>query len=99
MGWTGTGMGGFGWVGVGLFWLVLIGLIVWLVIRLLPSQAQRSARSVPMVVPPTGAAPQADATARPALEILEGRLAHGEVDVETYRSIRATILESRGGAR
>jgi predicted lipid-binding transport protein (Tim44 family) len=36
MGWYGGGMGGFGLLGMGLFWLILLGLIVWLVTRLLP---------------------------------------------------------------
>jgi len=99
MGWYGTGMGGFGWMGMGLLWLVLIGVIVWLVIRLLPGRSQQTPSAAPPAVPPTGAGPQDDVPAGPALEILDQRLASGEVDVETYRTIRATILDSRGGAR
>ena len=37
MNWYGGGMGGAAWLFMGLFWLALIGLIVWLVARLLPS--------------------------------------------------------------
>lgn len=99
MGWYGAGMGGFGWMGMGLFWLVLIGVIVWLVVRLLPGRTQHTPSATPPVVPPTGAGPQDDLPAGRALEILDQRLARGEVDVETYRTIRATILETRGGAR
>ena len=36
MGWYGGGMGSLGWLGMGVFWLFLLGLIVWLVVRLLP---------------------------------------------------------------
>ena len=36
MNWYGGGMGGGAWLFMGLFWLALIGLIVWLVVRLLP---------------------------------------------------------------
>ena len=36
MGWYGNGMGSIGWLGMGVFWLVLLGLIGWLVVRLLP---------------------------------------------------------------
>ena len=37
MGWNaGGGMGSLGWLGMGVFWLILLGLIVWLVVRLLP---------------------------------------------------------------
>lgn len=99
MGWYGHGMGGVGWMGMGLFWLVLIGVIVWLVVRLLPGRAGSGAQTPPPYVPPTGAGPQDAVPAGRALEILDQRLARGEVDVETYRSIRATILESHGGAR
>ncbi len=36
MGWNGNGMGSFGWFGMGVFGLILLGLIVWLVVRVLP---------------------------------------------------------------
>jgi len=36
MGWYGGGIGSLGWLGVGVFWLALIFLITWLVVRLLP---------------------------------------------------------------
>jgi len=36
MNWYGGGMGGGVWLLMGVFWLALIGLIVWLVVRLLP---------------------------------------------------------------
>jgi len=88
MGWYGGGMTGFAWMGMGLFWLVLIGLIVWLVLRLLPGKGQ-AAPSAPMSAP-------AASGVHPALAILDHRLAAGEVDLEDYRTIRATILEARG---
>jgi len=91
MGWYGGGMTGFAWMGMGLFWLVLIGLIVWLVLRLLPGKAQ-AAPSEPTTAPATSGVD-------PALAILDQRLAAGEIDVETYRAIRATLLEGRGAAR
>lgn len=97
MGWYGAGMGGFGWMGMGPFWLALIGVIVWLVVRLLPGRAGQPSGPTSPAVPPTGAGPRDDVSTGPALEILDQRLARGEVDVETYRSIRATILEGRGG--
>ncbi len=36
MNWYGEGMGGGAWLLMGLFWLALVGLVVWLVARLLP---------------------------------------------------------------
>ncbi len=44
MGWYGQGMGFGPWMFMGLFWLVLLGLIIWAVVRLLPSD-RRSARA------------------------------------------------------
>ncbi len=35
-GWYGGGMGMAMWLSMGLFWVALLGLIVWLVVRLLP---------------------------------------------------------------
>ncbi len=37
MGWYGGGMGYGAWMFMGLFWLVLLGLIIWAVVRLLPN--------------------------------------------------------------
>ena len=46
MGWnSGGGMGSLGWLGMGVFWLFLLGLIVWLVVRLLPGSGNSQARS------------------------------------------------------
>jgi putative membrane protein len=36
MGWYGGGMGPGPWMFMGLFWLLLIGMIIWAVVRLLP---------------------------------------------------------------
>ena len=94
MGWYGGGMNGFAWMGMGLFWLVLIGLIVWLVLRLLPGRAQAAASA-----PPAPTSTPAMSGVEPALAILDHRLAAGEVDLETYRTIRATLIEGRGAAR
>ncbi len=91
MGWYGGGMTGFAWLGMGLFWLVLLGLIVWLVLRLLPGKGQ-AASSAPMN-------PPAASGVDPALAVLDHRLAAGEVDLEGYRTIRAAILEARGATR
>ena len=46
MGWYGGGMGFGAWMFMGLFWLVLIGLIVWAVVRLLPVRVDGGGREV-----------------------------------------------------
>lgn len=76
MGWYGGGMGWGGWLAMGLFWLVLLGLIVWLVVQLLPGSSGRTTRS----------------TGESALEILDRRLASGEIDLETWQAQRAALL-------
>lgn len=89
MGWYGGGMGVGMWVVMGVFWVALIVLIVWLVVMLLPSKAQPAA-------PPEsaqGAAPESP------LEILDRRFARGEVDLETYKAQRAALVGARGGER
>lgn len=93
MGWYGGGMTGFAWIGMGLFWLALLGLIVWLVIRLLPGKSQEPKAATLAAISPVASA------SAPALAILDERLASGEVDVDTYRTIRATLVEGREGKR
>jgi putative membrane protein len=41
MGWYGGGMGFAVWMVMGLFWLVLVGVIIWAVVRLLPSAGRQ----------------------------------------------------------
>ena len=80
MGWYGGGMGSLGWLGMGVFWLFLLGLIVWLVVRLLPGSGDGTRR-------PTGDS---------ALEILDRRLASGEIDLEPWQTQRSAILAAQG---
>lgn len=88
MHWYGGGMGVGAWLVMGLFWVVLIAAIIWLVVRLLPGNAPTDRGTY--VAPPTTPSP---------LEILDLRLAHGEIDLETYKLQRAALLEARGGTR
>ena len=82
MSWYGHGMGTLGWLGMGLFWLLLLGVIVWLVVRLLPGSGAPTT--------PTG---------EPALEILDRRLALGEIDVEAWQAQRVALLGAPHDAR
>ena len=79
MGWYGGGIGAFMWLGMGLFWLILLGLIVWLVIRLLPGSSE----------PPTRTPGES------AVEILDRRMANGEIDMETWQAQRAALLAAQ----
>ena len=77
MGWNnGGGMGSLGWLGLGVFWLILLGLIVWLVVRLLPGSGSSPVRS----------------TGDSALDILDRRLANGQLDLPSWEAHRAALL-------
>jgi len=76
MGWYGNGWGSLGWLGMGVFWLILLALIVWLVMRLLPGSGGGRTRH----------------TAESALETLDRRLAGGELDTQTWQAQRAALV-------
>ena len=88
MGWYGAGMGGGAWVFMGLFWVVLIAAIIWLAVRLLPSNAHTGH---------AGAMSHQVAGQETPAEILDRRLASGEVDLETYQRQRAALIAARSG--
>jgi putative membrane protein len=79
----GWGMGGAGWIFMGLFWVVVIGLIVWAVVALLPG-----ARS-------SGGPARSDGPR----EILDRRFALGEIDTEQYRRARAELAGTQTDGR
>jgi len=79
MGWNnGGGMGSLGWLGMGVFWLILLGLIIWLVVRLLPGSDSSNS--------------QARNTGDSALDILDRRLANGQLDLPSWQAQRAALL-------
>jgi putative membrane protein len=80
MNWYGRGgMGSVGWLGMGLFWLLLLGLIIWLVVRLLPGSGSEPTRS----------------TGESALDILDRRLASGDIDTEAWQAQRAALVSAQ----
>lgn len=85
MGWYGAGMGGAGgfmWIFMGLFWIALIGLIVWLVIRLLPGSGHQG-HAIP------------GGQVESAEQILDRMLATGEIDEATYRARRGALADMK----
>jgi putative membrane protein len=88
MDWYGNGMGGGGsliWVFMVMFWVALIALVVFLVVKLLPG-------STGHVDLPTAS----NATAVEAPEqVLDRMFAMGEIDEQTYRARRAALTEMR----
>ena len=81
MGWYSNGMGSLGWLGMGVFWLILLRLIVWLVARLLPGSSGDQPR-------PTGES---------ALEILDDRMTSGEIGLAAWQAHRAALTASAHG--
>jgi putative membrane protein len=77
----GFGMGAGGWVLMSVFWIVLVAVIVWAIVRLVLS------RTDDVREPQRAAAEPAE---KPR-EILDRRLASGEIDVETYEELRSKL--------
>jgi putative membrane protein len=80
------GMGGGDWVLMAIFWITLLAVIVWAVVRLVPGRREAGhERREPE-----------------PLEILDRRLARGEIDPDEYRQIRSTLggptLTGTGGS-
>lgn len=68
------------WLPMALFWLIPLGVILFLALRLLPSGRG------------TGAPPREESP----LDILDQRFARGEVDLETYQSQRTALEAALG---
>lgn len=74
-----SGMGVAGWLLMSVFWVALIAAIVWAVANLFPSR---------------GSSDSGDGGERPE-EILDKRLARGEIDAATYDQLRAKLRGAR----
>ncbi len=74
-----SGMGAGGWILMSLFWVGLLAVIVWAIARIVPSRTHEP-------VPQTPPAPSEE-----PLEILDRRLASGEIDVGTYDQLRSKL--------
>jgi len=79
-GWGG-GMGVAGWFLMTVFWVLLIAVIVWAVANLFPGRGTSQSTSVERAERPD--------------EILDRRLARGEIDAATYDELRAKLRAAR----
>lgn len=75
----GWGMGAGGWIAMTVFWVALLALIVWAVVRVFPTGGSRD-------VGPREETPE---------EILDRRFAAGELDAQTYQEMRTTLASGR----
>lgn len=97
MAWYGGGMGAGAWGLMCFFGVLLIGAIVWLVVHLVsPGRRSALATSGPWDLPARGRVP-GPVTGPTPLEVLDRRLAAGEIDLAAYQQTRAALLDSRGG--
>lgn len=78
-GWDGGG--GAGWLLMTVFWVVLIAAVVWALANLFPGRGASERTSV-------------ERSKRPE-EILDQRLAGGEIDASTYDELRAKLRAAR----
>lgn len=81
----GYGMGAGGWIAMTIFWVGLITLIIWALSRALPSGGSWGGDGTR----------RSDGPPDSAEDILDRRFAAGEIDEDTYRSVRATLRSSR----
>lgn len=82
----GYGMGSGGWILMALFWIALVALVVWAIVRLAPGRSEPSGQAREQVEKPR------ERVEEPR-EILDRRLASGEIDVETYEELKEKLRE------
>ena len=77
------GMGAAGWLFMSLFWVLLLVVIVWATTQLFPGRHDSVPATGPSPEPPAGQPRQ----------ILDRRLASGEIDLATYEQLRETLAK------
>jgi putative membrane protein len=75
---------GVGWLLMPLLWVVLIGLIVWAVVRLTADRGEHG---------------QDRQGGQTPLDILDHRFARGEIDADAYQQARAILAQHGQGPR
>src|SRR5674476_1357306 len=78
MGWYGA-MGPLAGLAMIVFWVALLGLIMWAVRRLLPGNSGETTR----------------ANSESAVEILDRRLANGEIDMHDWQAQRSALMATQ----
>ena len=82
----GPGWGGMLWMGLGsLFWLILLGLAIWLLVRWITRQQM-------VASPPSPGTPLNPPS---AMEILRQRYARGEIDEATFTRMHNHLEETK----
>ena len=81
---NGYGMGAAGWLLMALFWIALVALVVFAVMRMFPR---------------TEPTPESRERPEEPREILKRRLASGEIDVDTYEQLSSKLGPSPTAGR
>jgi len=82
MGWDSGGMAPLGWLAAGVFWSILLALVVWLVSRLLPASSSATTGPIDEL----------------ALEALDDQLVAGEIDMAAWQAQRSARTTAAGSA-
>ncbi len=87
----GFGMGAWGWVAMSVFWIAVLALLVWLIVRAFPdNRRDKGAGGYPVE-------PRQETRGESPEQVLDRRFASGEIDATTYESMRATLRANRTG--
>ena len=95
MGWYGHDMGAWAWTLMGLFWIVIIGLVVLCIMTLVTTLTRRGHRTEDGGSDRENSGNSGDSHAETATDILDRRFARGEIDEETFLAHRAALTSPR----
>ena len=76
----GYGMGAGGWLLMSLLWIALLAVGVWAIARIVPARS--------------GDADEPRSSAEGPREVLDRRLANGEIDIKTYDEVRSKLTSN-----
>jgi putative membrane protein len=91
MGWYGHDMGAWAWALMGLFWIVIIGLVVLCIVTLMTTLTRPGRRPEGGGSDRDNSGNSGDFHAETPTDILDRRFARGEIDEETFLAHRAAL--------
>jgi putative membrane protein len=95
MGWYRHDMGARAWTFMGLFWIVIIGLVVVCIVTLVTTLAHRGSYRENSGSYRENSGNDRDSRDQTATDILDRRFARGEIDEETFLAHRAALTSPR----
>ena len=95
MGWYRHNMGAWAWTLMGLFWIVILGLVVLCIVTLVTTLAHRGSHRENSHSYRENSSNSRDSRDETATDILDRRFARGEIDEETFLAHRAALTSPR----